>query len=203
MKSDPSFVLRPPRVLDYEPNVVERQAIAVYLKQIIGGRTAEIQKNLPTSMPLWGKVRILSGGDAIRSHFAAGRQTAKPVRDSSYIRFEVEYEEHSNIISLVNYGRLERIIVCSLPNNHFWRDLAGRTIIIVLVTPCQTNGTDATQGFTSYNRKLATIATDLRNVKAVVGRFKTRGEWVIIDRSGAYAQPLFDPEADSGEENEG
>ncbi|KAF9231529.1 hypothetical protein BU15DRAFT_55996, partial [Melanogaster broomeanus] len=147
-----------------------------------------------------GKVRILSGGDAMRSHFAA-RQVlaARPIRDSSYVR--VCTAEHSNTILLVNYGRLEKILVCSLPDSRLWRNFAGKTVTVALVTPCQTHSKDATRELTTYSRTLATIATDLRNIKAVVGRCKTRGDWVIVDRSGAYVQPLFE-EVDSGDEDE-
>lgn len=72
----------------------------------------------------------------------------------------------------------------------------------MLLTPCQTTGKDATKELTSYSRKLATIATDLRNIQSVVGRFQTRGEWFIIDRGGEYASPASCNVDSDGEDDE-
>ena len=71
-----------------------------------------------------------------------------------------------------------------------------------LLTPCQTAGRDATKELTSYTRKLATIATDLRNIQSVVGRIQTRGEWYTIDRGGGYASPASRDAASDGESDE-
>ncbi|KIK97621.1 hypothetical protein PAXRUDRAFT_135929 [Paxillus rubicundulus Ve08.2h10] len=173
MSLDQSFILHPSCILNYEPNVTERQAITAYLTQVIGGRTAEIQKNLPTSMSLWGKVHILSGGNAVWSHFAA-RLTAQPIQNSSYIQVRVTASQQYNLPNIGKTHRLEKILVFSLPDARIWRNLAGRMVVVALVMPCQTHGKNATQERTSYSQTLAMIATDLRNIKVVVGCCKTR-----------------------------
>jgi hypothetical protein len=92
----------------------------------------------------------------------------------------------------VQYGRLEKILVCLLSNDTQWLGLAGKTLLLALIRPCQTGGRDATKEETRYSRNLASIITDLRNVKGVVGRVESRGEWTIIDRRNSFAKPAFD-----------
>lgn len=112
------------------------------------------------------------------------------------IQYELEYEERTNgtlqIVRLVQYGRLEKILVCLLSNDTQWLGLAGKTLLLALIKPCQTGGRDATKEETRYSRNLASIITDLRNVKGVVGRVESRGEWTIIDRRNSFAKPAFD-----------
>ncbi|KAG2135445.1 hypothetical protein DEU56DRAFT_392100, partial [Suillus clintonianus] len=188
------YVLRPPRVMSYSPDHNERAKVALYIKQLIGGRHTVILANLPNVMALWKKVRIQNGGDSIRTHIANKRSTKQ--RTSSYVRYELEYEDHINgtlqVVRLVQYGRLEKILVCPLSNNTQWLGLAGKTLLLALIRPCQTGGRDATKEETRYSRNLASIITDLRNVKGVVGRVESRGEWTIIDRRSNFAKPAFD-----------
>lgn len=199
-----AYVLRPPRVTSYEPDRDERVKVALYFKQLIGGRRAVIVARLPAVMALWKKVRIQNGGDSIQTHSAT--RSSKKQRNSSYVRYELEYEDRVNgalhVVQLVQYGRLEKILVCSLSNDTQWLGLAGKTLLLALIRPCQTEGRDATKEEARYSRNLASIITDLRNVKGVVGRVKSRGEWTIIDRRSSFAKPAFDGAGYNTDESE-
>ncbi|KAG1729425.1 hypothetical protein EDD22DRAFT_788859 [Suillus occidentalis] len=175
--------------MSYQPDHNERIKVALYIKQIVGGRQTVILANLPTVMSLWKKVRIRHGGDSIRTN-SATRISAKQ-RNASYIRVN-RVNGTLQVIQLVQYGRLEKILVCPLSNNTQWLGLAGKTLLLALIKPCQTGGRDATKEETRYSRNLASIITDLRNVKGVVGRVESRGEWTIIDRRNSFAKPAFD-----------
>jgi hypothetical protein len=89
------------------------------------------------------------------------------------------------------YGRLEKILVCKLPNDNIFWDLGGTTCILALIIPCNTNGCDATIEMTTYTTTAASIITDLRSIKAVVGLIESLARWTIIDRSRSLAHVAF------------
>jgi hypothetical protein len=82
---------------------------------------------------------------------------------------------------------------------------AGKTFLIALVDPCRTEGKDARSELTGYHSSLATVAVDVRDITAVVGRVQTRNQWYIIDQFDA-AVPAFDERNDKnysdGEESD-
>jgi len=86
---DQDYILRTPRVMSYEPNRDERLKVALYIKQLIGGRRSVILEHLPTVMSLWKKVRIQNGGDSIRA--CSATRSSKKQRNSSYIRVSQPY----------------------------------------------------------------------------------------------------------------
>jgi len=91
--------------------------------------------------------------------------------------------------------------VCILPDDVTFGDLRGRPHLLVVVEPCQTQGKDATSKLTVYKDMMASFVTDILNVKAVIGRVKSRGKWGIVDRmSGLIAVPVFDMEEDSDDD---
>ena len=96
----------------------------------------------------------------------------------------------------VFYGRLERILVCNVPEGKIWGGFSGQTRLLAVITPCSTAGRDATKEILSHNRMTATIVTDIGTVSAVVGRIKTRGRWTIVDRTGGLVKPEFVPSAE-------
>lgn len=113
----------------------------------------------------------------------------------------------------VMYGRVEKVIECQLPNSQIFGDFRGRLRLLALITPCKTDGRDATKELTFYETETAPIITDLATVRSVVGRVKTtlrpstvRHHWSIIDRSTALARATFEEqveeEGDSDSDNE-
>jgi hypothetical protein len=61
----------------------------------------------------------------------------------------------------------------------------------VHVTPCKTDGKDATQELMDYHTETVPIITDLGTVRAVIGRVRTRNHYGIINRSSASAKVTF------------
>ncbi|KAJ7456342.1 hypothetical protein B0H11DRAFT_2244021 [Mycena galericulata] len=158
---------------------------------------------LPKVMPSWGKVRIVDG-DSIRTASASGKG-ANPERNSSYVRYEVQVKvaqrvgqrNETHLATQVCYGRLEQILVCQLPNGKLWGGFSDQIRLLAVITPCSTEGKDATQEIVSFTRMATAIVTDVQIVSAVVGRIKTRGKWMIIDQSGGLVKPEFVPSAES------
>jgi hypothetical protein len=107
-------------------------------------------------------------------------------------QYEIVYEDTCNgHMTTINYGILEKILVCSLGQDEFWRGLEGRDLILAAITPFKTNGHDAAVETVFYNACAPMVVTDLRNIKSVIGRVKTRKSWGLIDRSLVLAHAKF------------
>ncbi|KAJ7714973.1 hypothetical protein B0H16DRAFT_1278821, partial [Mycena metata] len=83
----------------------------------------------------------------------------------------------------VCYGRLEHILVCQLPTGKSWGAFSGHRRVFAVLSPCSTGGRDAAAEIVSHTQTHHSIAVDLHSVCAVIGRFQTRGKWVIVDRT--------------------
>ena len=109
-----------------------------------------------------------------------------------FIQYEIEVEDaHHNLIRQIFYGRLDIILECQIPDKIFWAALRGKKLLLALLTPCSTNGKDATQQVVTYTQITTQVVTDLQAVACVVGRIGTRNRWGIIDRSGDLARTEF------------
>lgn len=86
MEPDPEMVLRTPCHSSYVPDNDTRKRIGLYLFQVLGGRRNDLAVHLPSVMPLWGKMRIIGGGDSIRTKYALRRINNAKYRDNSFIR---------------------------------------------------------------------------------------------------------------------
>jgi hypothetical protein len=98
----------------------------------------------------------------------------------------------------VLYGRVEKVIQCQLPDDPAtFGDFSGKLRLFAYITPCKTDGKDASQELTFYHNETAPIITDLTTIQAVVGRVQTTGgmtnrkQWGIIDRSTALVRTAF------------
>jgi hypothetical protein len=104
---------------------------------------------------------------------------------------------------------VEKVIECQLPDDPAFGVFRGKLRLLAHITPCKTDGKDATQELTFYRTETAPIITDLATIQAVIGRVPTRGgpstqrHWGIIDRSGALAKTNFhDEEEDTSDEDD-
>jgi hypothetical protein len=84
----------------------------------------------------------------------------------------------------------------------------GKLRLFAHITPCKTDGKDASQELTFYDTETAPIITDLTTVRAVVGRVETTGgpsgrkQWGIIDQSTALVRTSFEEEVLSDDEGD-
>ncbi|KAF8124537.1 hypothetical protein EV363DRAFT_1125229, partial [Boletus edulis] len=85
--------------------------------------------------------------------------------------------------TVVQYGRLEKILDFQTGSQNIWRELKATHQLLALITPCKTDGKDASKQIVAYEVTREAVLTDVRNIKAVVGRVKSRGKWIIVDRS--------------------
>ncbi|KAG2121441.1 hypothetical protein DEU56DRAFT_746663, partial [Suillus clintonianus] len=179
---DPEFIICAPINYKYRPrddNLLG--VIATYFHQILGRRQDQIQAQLPVLMPLCGKARICYRGDTIRTVFAIRRLT-QSYRDNTF--YEIQYNDTGNrVVNVISYGRLEKIILCNLDDKAIWGSHRNSLHILAVIAPCDTDGCDASQTVVEYKQFLPIIVSDVRNIKAAVGRVNTRGRWGIIDRT--------------------
>ncbi|KAJ7691562.1 hypothetical protein B0H17DRAFT_935010, partial [Mycena rosella] len=90
------------------------------------------------------------------------------------------------------YDRLERVLVCDLPEEEVLGTLSGKKRLFSVITPCKnTHGKDASAEIVTYRGMGSVIVVDLQCVVAVVGRVETRGSWKIVDRTGGLIRPEF------------
>ena len=75
--------------------------------------------------------------------------------------------------------------------------MSGTERLLAVITPCATAGKDATKEVTYYTATTTPIVTDLQTIIASVGRVHSRGEWLIVDRSGGLLHPEFVRVADN------
>lgn len=88
------------------------------------------------------------------------------------------------------------ILEVDIPDQDFWGEYRDKTVLLALITPCKTKGTDATKVLTTYTVTTAQVIVDLQTISSVVGRIKSRRTWTIIDRSTDYARTEFIPPDD-------
>ena len=86
-------------------------------------------------------------------------------------------------MTVIQYGRLEKILEFETGSQNCWRELKNTHQLLALIKPCKTNGKDASHHVVQYEDMKESIITDVRNIKAVVGRVKSRGRWIVVDRS--------------------
>lgn len=101
------------------------------------------------------------------------------------------------IVREVHYGFLETILECNFsPDDDFWDGLQGSTLLLAVISPCNTRNQDATKTLTSYrtSSRSRIVVVDLRTIQGVVGRVETRGRWGVVDRSEQTAKTVFHEE---------
>ncbi|KAE9390937.1 hypothetical protein BT96DRAFT_1001778 [Gymnopus androsaceus JB14] len=195
----PLSILRPPHQ-SYQPSNDEYSRIIRYFKEVTGKAQADLQRNLPRTSfsESWGKVCIGSGGDSIRCAKVLGKSANE--RNNSFVRYTClvkvprsrTYRGPIKYVPQVFYGRLDNIVTCIIPDMPFWEDdLRGKLRILAFITPCQTEGQDATKGAVEYKRLTAQVVLDLQTISAAVGRVHTRGRYGIIDRSSTSSSTTF------------
>ncbi|KAG1727299.1 hypothetical protein EDD22DRAFT_789327 [Suillus occidentalis] len=160
------MVLRTPCHSSYVPDNDTHKQIGLYLFQILGGCHNDLAVHLPSVMPLWGKMRIIGGGDSIRTKYAL-----RGMSNAKYLSYSDAGELRT--INAIGYGQLDKILICELGEHKVYRFLHNTTLILALITPCNTDRTDASISLVGYKEFVSPIVTDVQNIKAVVGQVQT------------------------------
>lgn len=106
-------------------------------------------------------------------------------------------DECGKIWRNIHYGELHRILECLLDDREMWGGMKGKRRLLAVITPCKTDGNDASKSVTEYTKLHSTIVTDLQSVQCVVGRVRRRNTWGIIDRNSDEARPEFISQVDA------
>ncbi|KIK79589.1 hypothetical protein PAXRUDRAFT_834023 [Paxillus rubicundulus Ve08.2h10] len=186
----PDHILRPPyKVMKgIDPNLQEK--IAQYIGQVIGRRSSEVKRRLPSPSLSAGKLRIRNGGDTFRTKQVCRRSIALS-RRNFYVRYEVVFQGRTEAITQISYGDLEKIVILTTPIDPFFANLSGKSLALALITPWNTDGKLASKENVYMTTRKASIVTDIRSLKAVVGLVETRKKWGVIDRVPATVVTSF------------
>lgn len=92
------------------------------------------------------------------------------------MQFETVFETRSegSVSRQTGYGDLEKILAFSVPAVPFFGTLRGKTVLLALVRPWNTDGKDASQEDVFFKSRNAKIVMDIRSLIAVVGLVETR-----------------------------
>ncbi|KAI0682508.1 hypothetical protein BC835DRAFT_1298874 [Cytidiella melzeri] len=189
---DPQSILQCPKQVVPASDTL-RMLIARYLHSMVPKPRQQIAAQLSDQVVTWAGVRVQDGGDRIRCAEDCSRLTRLNKREGSYVRYEVAIGYDSRMT--IYYGRLETIIDLTLPetpdNDIFWEDHQGCHVLLALITPCATSGTDGAKEAVSFRQEQTKVVVDLRTITNKIGRVETRGRWGIIDRSTGMARTVF------------
>jgi len=83
---DPDQIFLPPYIRQYTLDPALKSKISAYLAVILGRRRTEIAARLPGNMPLWGKMRLRTDGDTVRTTLAFRRTRHLKQRNNTHIR---------------------------------------------------------------------------------------------------------------------
>ncbi|KAF8833262.1 hypothetical protein BDN67DRAFT_917366 [Paxillus ammoniavirescens] len=178
----PGHVLHPPYKTPRGIDPELQQKIANYIGQVLGKRSSEVKPHLPPVSFLAGKLRIRNGGDTFRTK-QVSRGSGDLARRNCYVRYEVVFQPHTGpAVRRISYGDLEKIFVLTLPADVFFRNLSGKTLALTLITPWDTEGKITSKEMTFLKSRRASIVTDIRSLRAVVGLVESQKRWGIVDR---------------------
>ncbi|KAI0371378.1 hypothetical protein BV20DRAFT_1035360 [Pilatotrama ljubarskyi] len=159
---------------------------------------AAVRTALPATVQEWAKVRILNGGDTVRSSSldTAGDDGC----NASYVRYELLVDQNARyrgrpviLEKRTFYGELQHILLVDIgPIPSATPPLPqGETLLLAVIQTCSIESSDARLDIHFYKRLGRTEVVDLTTVQCVVGRVHDRGQYGIIDRSGTLSRALY------------
>ena len=100
------------------------------------------------------------------------------------------------------YGRLDLILVCTLPASYIFHTNQPQRLAFGLVEPCRVDPQHASSDLVTYKQTAPQTIIDLASIGCVVGRIQVgnNGRWGIIDRSEEIVEPCNEPDSEFMEE---
>lgn len=219
--TDDDYTLLAPRkfLRMKDPGLADlRRRIAVFLATQLDLPVRVLENELPPVIEQWARVQM-HDGDLIRTHCGYSRPR-RDARDATYVQVCHDITNKPPTLSPHNclkyellvdifrhrpqakptfqrrtfFGRLERVLVCKLP--HAAHLKSGQDIYILAdILPCKT--TMDRYGFFEYQTFAAREVVNLDALRAVVGRIRDRGKWVIVRRKGGIEHAQYHSEEDA------
>ncbi|KAH9849072.1 hypothetical protein C2E23DRAFT_870815 [Lenzites betulinus] len=161
---------------------------------------AAIRSALPMEVLEWAKIRILNGGDTIRSSTLDAGADSGDGRNASYVRYELLVDRNTRyrnrpvvLEKQTFYGELQHILLVPFgpvpsatpPLLH------NETLLLAVIRTCSIESSDDRLDLHFYKQLGRTEVVDLTTIQCVVGRIHDRGRYAIIDRSGALSRALY------------
>jgi hypothetical protein len=64
-------------------------------------------------------------------------------------------------VNAIGYGQLDKILICELGKHKVYRFLHNTTLILALITPCNTDGIDALISLVGYKEFVSPVVMDV------------------------------------------
>ncbi|KAG8915916.1 hypothetical protein FRC00_007195 [Tulasnella sp. 408] len=131
-----------------------------------------------------------------------GCSQSETVRDATHVQYEllIDVQRHRRKAKPVFrretfFGRLERVVVFTLPPSPPLNITEETTFILTDILPCQV--TQDQYAFYEYSSYGAREMVNLNAIRALVGRIYDRGKWVIVRRKGGIEHAHYTSEEDT------
>lgn len=85
---------------------------------------------------------------------------------------------------IYNTGDPEKILVIRLPSDSFFANLSEQVIILVLITPWNTDSRDVSKKDVYMTSQNASFIIDIQSIWSATRLMEMWNRWGIIDRSG-------------------
>lgn len=200
------ILLQPRRVLDLSKSSdlrALRRRISVHFATRWKMKTQEVDRHLPSTVVQYGRFRM-TDGDTISSLYGYNRRDENH-RDTSFFQYELLVDafahhrrKQSKMVPQTFFGQLGRIIVVTVQPTDAILELDRSTFILLDVEPCNTKLDK--YGFYEYHDFTARMVIDGTGARAVVGRIKDGGKWVIVKRRGGMEHAEYTEDLDEEED---
>ncbi|KAF8323619.1 uncharacterized protein EI90DRAFT_2935459 [Cantharellus anzutake] len=195
------FFLRRAVEQKHIPDMTIQKKIAKHMKTSFGGSIGAWLDILPQIMEHWAKVHIGNGGDLIQGSIAQ-MSSKQGLHNASFVHYELNTDSNAHcpqakedFVRTIYYGHLEYILQCTLPPNPISKNTKPETVLLGILTTCNTQQCDATLRLTYFKTMMLYIEiVDLAAICTVIGRIQTGTTdpwWAIVDQSGSWAHTVF------------
>ncbi|KAI0749042.1 hypothetical protein C8Q74DRAFT_1212144, partial [Fomes fomentarius] len=154
----------------------------------------------------WGHLRIFDDGDIVRTAAFAQSQHGSE-RDATHVHYEALVDRHERsrnhaieLLPRTFYGQLQHIYVLDCPPIPGTAHSTTTRIIFAVICTCAEEETHPTLDIHYYSRYSTLKVLDITTIQCLVGRIHDRGQWAIIDRSGALSRAIYEADGEGSDD---
>ncbi|KAI0749059.1 hypothetical protein C8Q74DRAFT_1320437 [Fomes fomentarius] len=193
------------------------KVIAALCTKYHGTPTATRAAIATSTIEEWGHLRIFDDGDIVRTAAFAQSDTAAQAttttnrsqhgseRDATHYEALVDRHERSRnhaieLLPRTFYGQLQHIYVLDCPPIPGTAHSTTTRIIFAVICTCAEEETHPTLDIHYYSRYSTLKVLDITTIQCLVGRIHDRGQWAIIDRSGALSRAIYEADGEGSDD---
>lgn len=199
--------------LDRKPDLRSlRNRIALHLSTQWGVSAEIVKQHVPSVVQQYSRVHIVDGDTISSTEGSKHQQDNK--RDATFLQYELLVDRYAHrprakpeFVPTTFFGQLHRALAVQIQPSPDLPDVDsahGSTFILLDVEPCDT--AQDRYGFYEYNQTRALCIIDGTAARALVGRIRDGGKWVIVKREGGHEhasyQDIHDDQDDRDDDDE-